>query len=313
MPWKDRYTISDEVSIADRDIGWPEGKRLAVHVVLNLSVASGPEGITKADLESSPAVFAMGDGLDGVLATLERHKVRATVAVPAVTAKAFPARIRALVSSGHEIAALGLMHEDTTAMARADEAARIRRATDIIADIAGVARPTGWFSLPRQRDRYGVGTVSPATIDLLLEAGYAYFGTGLADDAPHYWVTDFATRRAMLTLPYYYHFDDQFFSMFPVKGTGLDTSDMLARNWSAEFEAQYKRGRFFTMVLHPQHAGWCNRLELLERFFDEKLRRPGLWVATGAEIAAHWRAHYPPETHLKLEPSIWKDYPGSLS
>lgn len=312
MPWKDRYTISDEVSIADRDIRWPDAKRLAVHIVINLSVASGPDGITRADLASSPGVFAMGDGLDGVLAALERHKVRATVAVPAVTAKAFPARIRALMSAGHEIAALGLTHEDTTAMPREDEAERMRRATGILADVTGIS-PRGWFSLPRQRDRYGVGTVSPSTIDLLNDAGYSYFGNGLADDAPHYWVTDVAQRRAMLTLPYYYHFDDQFFSMFPVKGTGLDTSDMLARNWAAEFEAQYKRGRFFTMVLHPQHAGWCNRLELLERFLDEKLRRPDLWIATGAEIAAHWRQYFPPETHLKLEPSIWKDYPGSLS
>lgn len=312
MPWKDRYTISDEVGIADRDIRWPDGKRLAVHVVLNLSVASGPEGITKADIESAPAAFGMGEGLDLVADLLERYRLRATVAVPAVTAKAFPARIRALAAAGHEIAALGLKHEDTSAMTRADEAARIELATDMLADVAG-ARPRGWLSLPRQRDRYGVGTVSPSTIDLLLEAGYDYFGNGLADDAPHYWVADVVKRRALLALPYYYHFDDQFFSMFPVKGTGLDTSDMLARNWRAEFEAQHRRGRFFTLVLHPQHAGWCNRLELLERFCDDKMRRDDLWIATGSQIADHWRQTYPPETHLQLEPSIWKDYPGSLS
>ena len=32
-------------------------------------------------------------------------------------------------------------------------------------------------------------------MDLLIDAGYAYFGNGLADDIPHYWVTDFAHRR----------------------------------------------------------------------------------------------------------------------
>ena len=52
-------------------------------------------------------------------------------------------------------------------------------------------------------------------------------GNGLADDIPHYWVTDFASRRAILTLPYYYHFDDQFFLMFPRKGTGLEHPDAL--------------------------------------------------------------------------------------
>jgi hypothetical protein len=40
-------------------------------------------------------------------------------------------------------------------------------------------------------------------MDLLIEAGYAYMGNGLADDIPHYWVTDFTSRRAILTLPYY--------------------------------------------------------------------------------------------------------------
>jgi hypothetical protein len=33
-------------------------------------------------------------------------------------------------------------------------------------------------------------------MDLLLDAGYEWFGNGLADDAPHWWVTDFASRRA---------------------------------------------------------------------------------------------------------------------
>ena len=41
---------------------------------------------------------------------------------------------------------------------------------------------------------------------------------------------------------------------------------MLFRNWRAELDAQYKRGRFFTMTLHPQHIGWCNRLAGLEEF-----------------------------------------------
>src|SRR6202043_3944977 len=85
------------------------------------------------------------------------------------------------------------------------------------------------FSLPRQGDRYAVGAVSPNTIDLLLEAGYVYLGNGLADDIPHYWVSNFASRRALLTLPYYYHFDDQFFLMFPRKGTGLEHPDALLR------------------------------------------------------------------------------------
>jgi peptidoglycan/xylan/chitin deacetylase (PgdA/CDA1 family) len=167
--------------------------------------------------------------------------------------------------------------------------------------------------LPRQGDRYAVGAVSPNTIDLLLEAGYVYLGNGLADDIPHYWVSNFASRRALLTLPYYYHFDDQFFLMFPRKGTGLEHPDALLRNWRGEFAAQYKRGRYFHITLHPQHIDWSNRLQMLDEFLTELRKYPSLWNPTAAECARYWLETYPAGTHLHLEPSIWQDYPGSFS
>jgi peptidoglycan/xylan/chitin deacetylase (PgdA/CDA1 family) len=312
MPWKDGYTISDETSLEDKDIRWPDGKRCAVHIVIDLSIAGGPEGISARDLRSATAVFSAGEGLDLVLATLGKHGLKATFAVPAVMAEIDPARVKTLVEGGHEVAAHGLSHEDVSALPREEEKARMELATAILTGVTG-KRPAGWFSLARQTDPFAGGTISPNTMDLLIEAGFAYMGNSLADDLPHYWVTDFASRRAILALPYYYHFDDQFFCMFPRAGTGLENSDMLVRNWRAEFDAQYKRGRFFTMVLHPQHIGWCNRMGLLEDFLGHMSRLPDLWNPTGAECARYWTQTYPAATHLKLEPSIWKDYPGSLS
>jgi peptidoglycan/xylan/chitin deacetylase (PgdA/CDA1 family) len=101
--------------------------------------------------------------------------------------------------------------------------------------------------------------------------------------------------------------------MFPRKGTGLEHPDALARNWKAEFDAQYKRGRHFHMTLHPRHIGWCNRLQLLDEFLSYLRGFPGLWNPTGEECARYWLATYPASTYLRLEPSIWRDYPGSLS
>ena len=49
MPWKERYTISDEKSIVDADISWPGGKRCCFRVVVDLSPACGPDGIGPAD------------------------------------------------------------------------------------------------------------------------------------------------------------------------------------------------------------------------------------------------------------------------
>ncbi len=312
MPWKQGYTISDEISLADAALRWPNEARCAVSITVDLSQASGPAGITPADLRTSPSYFGMHQGLDLLLEVLAEYGHKATFAVPAAIAAIMPARIRAIQAAGHEIAAEGLKHEDTSKMPRAEEKARMERALAILADTTG-QRPQGWYCLPRQGDSYAVGTISPNTVDLALEAGLTYLGNGLADDIPHYWVTDFASRRALLTMPYYYHYDDQWFCMFPSDGTGLEHSDMLFRNWAAEFSAQYRRGRLFHMVLHPQHIGWCNRLQRLEDFFQLLRDHPGLWNPTNAALAAHWQARYPAATHLRLAPSVWRDYPGSLS
>jgi peptidoglycan/xylan/chitin deacetylase (PgdA/CDA1 family) len=249
MPWKQGYTISDERSLADSEIRWPDGARCCVAVTVDLSVASGAEGVTAADLATPEALFGANQGLSALREILRQRGMRATFAVPAVIAHIHCDLVRSLAAEGHEIAAHGFRHEDVSGLERDEERRRIARATEILADVAG-RKPAGWFSLPRQGDRYAVGAVSPNTIDLLLEAGYVYLGNGLADDIPHYWVSNFASRRALLTLPYYYHFDDQFFLMFPRKGTGLEHPDALLRNWRGEFAAQYKRGRYFHITLH---------------------------------------------------------------
>jgi peptidoglycan/xylan/chitin deacetylase (PgdA/CDA1 family) len=314
MPRKSGYTVSDEIGLRDEEITWPDGARCCLLVTVNLSVAAGPEGITAAALGSSVGQFALGDGLEGLLRVLRRRRVRATFAVPAAIAAVRRDAVRALPEDGHEVAAHGLRHEDVSGLDREEERARMRRATEIVAEAAG-RRPEGWFSLPRQGDPFAGGTISPHTMALLRAEGYAYLGNGLADDAPHWWVTDPAAPGgdAVLMLPYYYHFDDQFFCMFPAKGTGLENPDFLLRNWRLELEAQYARGRCFSMVLHPQHMGLAHRLEMLDRFLGALEDFPGLWNPTGAECARHWSARFPAETHLRLRPSVWRDYPGSLS
>lgn len=312
MPWKDDYTVSDEKTLFDDELHWPGGKRICMTIMLDLSLASGPQGLTPADLRHSPATFGMNEGLAQVRAILKRFDLKATVTVPAAMARIMPDAILALRDDGHEIAAQGLKHEDVSTLSRDEEASRLALTTEILEGLTG-QRPEGWFSLPRPNDPFAVGTVSPNTHDLLIEAGYRYMGNGLSDDIPHYWVTDFEAKRALLTLPYFYHFDDQFFLMFPKKGTGLEHADTLFANWNAEFDAQYRRGRYFNMTLHPYAVGWCNRLKLLEDFLARISERPGVWNATAGAVARHWHDRHPPETALKLEPSIWKDYPGSLS
>ena len=311
MPWKQNYTATDEISLSDDEVRWPDGHRCCLAVNVDLSLARGPDGLRERDLRGPRAMFGLHEGLEQLLATLARFNIKATFTVPAAMARLLGGTLRELMGEGHEIAAHGFKHEDVSSLDRADEKARMDLSTEILSEAIG--QPQGWYSLPRQGDPFAVGTISPNTMDLLIEAGYRYMGNGLSDDIPHYWVTDFEQRRAILTLPYFYHFDDQFFLLFPDKGTGLEHADTLFANWRAEFDAQYKRGRYFNMTLHPHAIGWCNRLKLLEDFLGYMRGYPGIWNPTGGQCASYWLQTYPAKTHLRLEDSIWRDYPGSLS
>ena len=57
MPWKQGYTISDEVGLRDADVRWPDGNRCCVTVVVDLSVARGPAGISRRRSDASGCVF----------------------------------------------------------------------------------------------------------------------------------------------------------------------------------------------------------------------------------------------------------------
>lgn len=120
---------------------------------------------------------------------------------------------------------------------------------------------------------------------------------------------------AILTLPYYYHFDDQYFLMFPPPGlgSGLENPEPFLTNCLLECDAQYKRGRYFSMVLHPHIIGFGHSMRRLEALFSHLQDFSGIWNPTAVQCAHYWQAHYPASTTLHLEPSIWQDYPGSLS
>ena len=59
--------------------------------------------------------------------------------------------------------------------------------------------------------------------------------------------------------------------------------------------------------------GWSSRLQMLDEFLAELREYPSLWNPTAAECVRYWLETYPARTRLHLEPSVWQDYPGSLS
>ncbi|MCI5038132.1 MAG: polysaccharide deacetylase family protein [Donghicola eburneus] len=312
MPWKDFYTTSDEIGMRDDAVSWPSGQHMALGLTVNLNPAGAGKGITAKDLAYPTWHYGLNEGLDRFLDLFKDLKIKATFAAPAVIVESYRDIIDRILDDGHEIAAQGLYGEDPSLLAAGQEAEHMDRATAILTNAIGAA-PKGWFALSRPDDRAATGCATDDTIGLLRARGYSYFGNGLADDAPYYWVSDVGKAEALLALPYYYHFDDTFFLMFPREGTGLERPQALLNNWRAEFRAQYRRGRYFNMCVSPARSGWGHRFENFATVLRDAMAHPGVWAATGSEIADHWHKAHPAEQTLKLAPSIWQDYEDSLS
>lgn len=324
MPWKDRYTVSDERTLDE--VRWPEPARCAAIVVIDPSPPCGTTGLGAREFDSDEGRYGLDVALPRILDALERNGVRATFPVPAVLAEHSPALVREIAARGHEVAAHGFRREDVSRLERHEEAWRLRRTTQILADALGEA-PRGWYTLPRQTDAFPGGALSAHTVELLVEQGYEYLGNSQADDIPHYWVSEMGAsdprgRSSILAMPYCYHFDDQYFIEFPPIGHGgnnLERPDTLLRNWLAEFDAmagsggQQAFGRCFSMVVHPWLNGWGQRLDVLDRMLAHVRATPVAWNPTAGECARYWRAQYPRESALRLLPSIWADHPGSQS
>nr|WP_321511294.1 polysaccharide deacetylase family protein [uncultured Celeribacter sp.] len=312
MPWKDFYTTSDEIGLRDAQIRWPQGQSMALGLTVNLNPAGRGAGITAKDLAYPTWHYGINEGLDRFLALFEDLGIRATFATPALVAESYPDLVERILTAGHEIAAQGLYGEDPTLLEVGQEEEHMGLATEVLTRVTG-SRPKGWFALSRPDDRAATGCATDDTISLLKAQGYTYIGNGLADDAPYYWVSDAEKAEALLALPYYYHFDDTFFLMFPREGTGLERPQALLNNWRAEFRAQYRRGRYFNLCVSPARSAWGHRFDNLAALLGEAMSHPGVWATTGAEIAAHWQQTHPKETTLKLAPSIWQDFEDSLS
>src|SRR5438445_11653570 len=133
MPWKKGYTISDERSLADSEVRWPDGARCCVAVTVDLSAASGPEGVTAADLATPEALFGANQGLAALREALRRHAIRATFAVPAVIAHIHPDLVRSLAAEGHELAAPGFRQQDVSELQTGEQARHNERTNEILA------------------------------------------------------------------------------------------------------------------------------------------------------------------------------------
>ena len=117
---------------------WPEGGRVAVTLSFDLDT----ETLMLRNGITSPSRLSTGQygaraGLPRVLKLLERHDIRATFFMPAVSAKLYSEEVKQIANAGHEVGVHGWIHEFTSSLKRGEERMLMQQSLDSLEEIAG--------------------------------------------------------------------------------------------------------------------------------------------------------------------------------
>lgn len=276
---------------------WPNDAHLALSVVVNLeegaeaNILDGdkyPEPVDEMGIALKQPVrnlinesnyqYGIKRGGPRVLRLLERFGVRATFTACALALERAPELARAIVSQGHEVTSHGYRWGHQFRMSEDEEREYIRRARESIKGTTGQA-PAGWLS------RY---LTSMNTRRLLIEEGFTYHMDDLSDDAP-FW--DHHEGRPIVILPYQMDNNDMKMWAEPSYTPdqwlkyAIDNLDWALREGAHEVN-------MMSIGVHMRIIGRPGRIWALEKFLEyaaARSREPhGPWIATRAEIAAHF-------------------------
>jgi len=301
----DPMMARDLVGYGDRPPNphWPGGAAIAVNFNLNIegggeaTLFNGDEvsegmlndigvpaqrGIRSPLVES---VFEYGSrrGAWRVLDVFDDFSIKMSVLGVARALEQNPQLAKACVARGHEMVSHGYRWIDYGAVAEDVERAHINRAVDILTKLTG-ARPVGWMT----------GRPGPNTRRLLVEAGgFLYDRDSLNDELP-YWLR--IAGRPHLVIPYSYEANDNRFN----ENSGFSTGEDFFSYMHDAFDVLYREGqrgspKLLSIGLHDRLIGRPGRCSGLIKLLEYMRGFDDVWFCAGADIAAHWRKHFPAE------------------
>ena len=276
---------------------WPDGARIAVCVVVTLE---------KMEWEAPPDSFTvslaggLGDrafpdyarvshreyghrvGIFRVLDVLEKHGIRPTVAVDAMTAEANPyliehCRQRGAEIIGHGISASRMITGRMTAEA---EEEYVHSSIEALHQATG-AMPQGWLG-----PEYGESERTPG---ILAAAGISYVCDWVNDEQPYGMTTP---EGELCALPLMLELDD--INALWDRRVSIDRyARLLEESFDGLYEGSRESGLLMAFNLHPWLIGQPFRIRYLDRALGHMMRRQGVWAATGSEITEWFRANPP--------------------
>lgn len=251
---------------------------------------------------TSPSVISRGEfGKVGTLRLLEllgRYRIPSTWFIPGHTVDTFPELVEKVAAAGHEVGHHGYCHENPATLSLEEERRVLERGLESIRRVIGK---------PPQGYRSPAWDTSPFTLNLLLEHGFFYDSSMMADDFTPYYCRigdeitkdqpyGFGKEVELVELPVTWGLDDFPPFEFVIRGNqGLSSPSQVYESWSGDFDYLYQRlgEGVFTLTMHPQVIGRGHRLLMLERLIEYMKGHSGVRFRTMGEVAAEWKQDHP--------------------
>ena len=285
LPSHGRY---DDTPLPERsDYDWPEGRRLAVYIGLNLEHFAFGEGmgakLGPAAPEPDVLNYSWRDygnriGAWRLLDLFQKLEFPVAVLVNSSMYDAYAPLMAAYRGYGAEIVGHGVTNSERQAdLNEAGERALIAEATERLAAEEGRA-PKGWLGPWISQ--------SLLTPDLLAEAGYRYLLDWCHDDQP-IWMTVRSSSR-ILAVPYPQELND--IPAIVARQMNADAfADMIIDNFDEMLEQSAKQPLVMGIALHAYLVGQPYRLRHLRRALKHiRDHADGrVWLTTPGAIASH--------------------------
>ena len=277
-------------------VTWPGGARVALWVAVHVGhfpmdmplkpfiAPGGMERPYPSFWDFTQRDYGNRIGIYRMMRAMEARGVKGTALLSAALAREYPVLMDDIAAAGWEPACAGLDmgHLHHGGVAEAEERAWISDAASLLRGRFGDA-VTGWHS-PAHSE-------SARTPDLVAGAGFTWTGGWANDDMPYAFATEAGTLTA---LPLPQDLSDQRMLFQQTMATEDFTAAILAAHAMLDAEArQTGSGRILTLAVTPWLMGQPHRIRAFEAMLDAILAHDGVWSATGAEIAAAWRAQQP--------------------
>lgn len=274
-------------------ITWPGGARVALWVAVHaghfpmdmpLKPVIAPGGMERpypSYWDFTQRDYGNRIGIYRMMKAMAARGVKGTALLSAALAREYPVLMDDIAAAGWEPACAGLdmahLHHGETP--EADERAAVAEAAALLRARFGDA-VAGWHS-PAHSE-------SARTPDLVAAQGFTWASGWANDDMPY----AFATRAGTLTaMPLSQDLSDQRMLFQQNMATEDFTAAILAAHATLDAEAQATgSGRILTLAVTPWLMGQPHRTKAFGALLDAILARGSVWSATGAEIAAAWRA-----------------------